>query len=213
MTEKFTNIEKKQIPFATMTALNNLAFATMNEHKNLVEKGLNWRVKVPNASRVKKATKKNLEAEVYIPKNKKNWGYYALKQHYLGNGRSAKGLETWLKENGFLSENDFLIVPKNGKTTRGASKMIINDFKKKIFNRFFIVNNSKIGKSGIYAKAQAKRFEGKFDTRGVIMLFKIIRKPTYKKRFDFEATVKQIWQTKGDVFFNEAMSKAIETAK
>ena len=57
--DKVEDINKKQIPFATMNTLNNLAFSVMNRHKKQVSDGLKWKTKIPNAIKVKKAAKQN----------------------------------------------------------------------------------------------------------------------------------------------------------
>jgi hypothetical protein len=211
LTNRFTDLEKKQVPFATKYALNAVVSATVAKTKQEIEQKFDWKRNIPYITKYKFATNANLIGEVFL--NKKSWGWYTLHQHFNGGDRSAKGLEIWLKKNRFLGENDFLSLPRNGQTKAGASKSIIAAFKQKKFNRFFIVNNSKSGKNGIYAKATAKKFEGKWDTRAVVMLFKIIRKPTYKQRIDLNSIPTKVWKEKGIEFFKKGMEIGMKNAK
>jgi|GEM_PF-4856876 len=220
MTKKFNDIEKKQVPYATMLTLNKLAFETREESHRQILGGLNWKKNIPLLIGYTKATKKKLVSEVYI--NKRKWGFKVLAHHFRGGERSHKGLERFLKENAFIKENDYLIPPNNAKNTKGVSRMIINDFQKGLFSRFFVVTNSKNGKNGVYAKAEAlnvghlhtgDKYNIKWDTRKVLMLFKIVRKPIYKKRFDLKSIVHKVYSQKGAIFFNEAIQQALKTAK
>lgn len=203
MTEKFTDIEKKQIPFATRYSINALVTATVNKTKEEIKQKLDWEKHIPYITKYKFATKQNMGGEVFL--NKKSWGWYALNQHFNSGERSKKGLESWLKKHRFLGVNDFLIASKDGKTTSGASKMILRDFKKKSFNRFFIINNSKnSNKNGIYAKSEIGK---------VFMLFKIVRAPYYKQRIDLKQIPRKIWIEKGRDFFKKGMEIGMKNAK
>lgn len=222
--DKVEDINKKQIPFATMNTLNNLAFSVMNSHKKQVSDGLKWKTKIPNAIKVKKATKQNLISEVFI--DEWSWGWYALKQHYIGGDRHRKGLEKAMQYYGFITKDEILTPSPGVKINAGRYTQILsqlqlnykagysanetkNSRRKNSTSdlRYFIITKySKVKhKPGIYA-----RMEG-YDKP--ICLLRISKKPTYKKRFDFESTVNKIWTEKGESFFNEAMQNAIKTAK
>ena len=45
------------------------------------------------------------------------------------------------------------------------------------------------------------------------MLFKIVKRAEYKKRFDLEETVIKVYKQNGKQFFMEALKNAIDTAK
>lgn len=101
-----SDLERKQIPFATMTATNNIAFDFLDTHKKEVQSELNWKRKAPNTIRIKKATKSKSYAEIYI--DEWNWGYYALKQHYTGGDRSRKGMEKAMIALGYMHRQEIL---------------------------------------------------------------------------------------------------------
>lgn len=113
MIQSLSDIEKKQVPYATILATNKLAFATMQEQKKETLGDLTWKRKnIPNAIRYIKATKsKKPYAELFL--NEKSWIYYALKQYFLGGDRHSKGLENYLKSKYLLEKNEYLI-PVNG---------------------------------------------------------------------------------------------------
>ncbi|HAC70137.1 MAG TPA: hypothetical protein DCF41_00280 [Arcobacter skirrowii] len=225
MIQSLSDIEKKQVPFATMITLNKLAFSVMEEHKKEIKSKLNWKVKTPNAIRYKKATKKNLVSEVYI--DEWSWGWYALKQHYTGEDRHRKGLEKAMQYFGYMSKDEILTPPPGVKINAGRYTQIKSQLKldyksgytanetinsrkrnpKSEELRYFIITrNSKWNHHpGIYARMSG------YDKP--ICLLRISKKPKYKKRFDFEQSVHKIYSSKGRYFFSEALANAIKTAK
>lgn len=203
LVNKLTNIEKKQLPYASMVATNRLVFSVMEEQKKETLGDLVWKRKsIPNAIRYTKATKSNPVAELFL--NEKSWTYYALKQHFLGGERHSKGLENYLKSKYLLETNEYLI-PVNG-LKKTASKITLEELKKN--NRDFYVIPSRISykKAGIY-----QRNNKKFNR--TIMLFKIVKRAEYKKRFDLEETVIKVYKANGKQFFTEILKNAIDTAK
>ena len=103
---KFDNIEKKQTPYAEILATNDLAFSIKNRQNIETLANLAFKRKLPNVIKIIKATKSNPFAEIYIDKS--NWGYFTLKQHYLGGDRHNKGLEKFLKSKNLLKDNEIL---------------------------------------------------------------------------------------------------------
>lgn len=204
MIKSLSDIEKKQVPYATILATNKLAFATMQEQKKETLGDLTWKRKnIPNAIRYIKATKsKKPYAELFL--NEKSWIYYALKQHFLGGDRHSKGLENYLKSKYLLEKNEYLI-PVNG-LKKNASKIIMEELKKNNIDFYVIPSRTSHSKSGIY-----QRNNTKFNR--TIMLFKIVKKAKYKKRFDLKETVTKVYKKNGNQFFMEALKDAIDTAK
>ena len=74
---KDLKVIKKDIPYVTKTALNDLAFDARSKIGKEVYGKLNVRVKKLNAWRVKKATKKKPIAVVFI--DEFSWQYKVLK--------------------------------------------------------------------------------------------------------------------------------------
>jgi hypothetical protein len=221
---KFTDLEKKQMPYAAMLATNNLAFASLNAHKDEVQGMFNWKSKAPNVLRIKKATKSNPIAEMYV--DEWSWGYYALKAHYFGGDRHRKGLEKAMIALGYMYKNEILtpspgvrIKPStyvqmmsqlklNYKAGYSANETIASRKKKrKTPLRFFIIT----GKSkspmapGIYARMPEH-------DKPVCML-RISEKPIYKKRLDMEKTVNKVFKEHGQKYLIEALDYAIKTSK
>ncbi|OCL99539.1 hypothetical protein AAX29_00580 [Aliarcobacter thereius] len=203
MIDKFSDIEKKQVPFATMITLNKLAFSVMQEQKKETLSDLAWKRKnIPSTIRYIKATKSNQVAELFL--NKKSWIYYALKQHFLGGERHSKGLENYLKSKYLLEKNEYLI-PVNG-LKKTASKIAMEELKKNNTNFYVISSRISYQKAGIYQRNNAK-------FNRTVMLFKIVKSSEYKKRFDLEDTVIKVHKQYGKQFFVEALENAIKTAK
>lgn len=203
LVNRFTDLEKKQMPFAAMVATNRLAFSVMEEQKKETLGDLVWKRKsIPNAIRYTKATKSNPVAELFL--NEKSWTYYALKQHFLGGERHSKGLENYLKSKYLLETNEYLI-PVNG-LKKTASKITLEELKKNNTDFYVISSRVSYKKAGIY-----QRNNKKFNR--TIMLFKIVKRAEYKKRFDLENTVIKVYKQNGKQFFMEALKNAIDTAK
>ncbi len=226
LVNRFTDLEKKQMPFAAMVATNNLAFAALNEHRDEVQGMFNWKSKAPNALRIKKATKSNPIAEMYV--DEWSWGYYALKSHYFGGDRHRKGLEKAMIHLGYMYKDEILtpspgvrINPStyvqimaqlklNYKAGYSANETISSRKKKsssKTPLRFFIIT----GKSkspmapGIYARMP--------EHDKPICMLRISEKPMYKKRLDMERTVNKVFKQNGQKYLMEALDYAISTAK
>ncbi|MFY4859085.1 hypothetical protein ACOTVM_00870 [Aliarcobacter butzleri] len=226
LVNKFSDLEKKQMPFAAMVATNRLAYTTMISHKDEIKGMFNWKSKVPNVLRYKKATYTNPIAEIYV--DEWNWGYYALKSHYFGGDRHRKGLEKAMIALGYMYKNEILtpspgvrINPStyvqmmsqlklNYKAGYSANETKSSRNKKsnsKTPLRFFIIT----GKSkssiapGIYARMP------EYDKP--ICMLRISEKPMYKKRLDMERTVNKIFKENGQRYLTEALIDAIATAK
>jgi hypothetical protein len=223
---RFTDLEKKQMPYAAMVATNNLAFTALNAHRDEVQGMFNWKSKAPNALKIKKANKSNPIAEMYV--DEWSWGYYALKPHYLGGDRHRKGMEKAMIALGYMHRNEILtpspgvrINPSiyvqmmsqlklNYKAGYSANETVASRKKKRITKtvlRFFIIT----GKSksplapGIYARMP--------DHDSPVCMLRISEKPTYKKKLDMEKTVSKVFKENGQRYLTEALDYAIKTAK
>lgn len=218
------DIEKKQVPYALMLTTNNMAFDFLNTHKKEIRSGLNWKKKLPNAIRIKRATKSRPYAEIYI--DEWNWGYYALKQHYTGGDRSRKGMEKALIALGYMYKHEILTpspgvrikasmyvqmmsqLKLNYKAGYSANETLASRKRKsKTSLRFFIIS----GKSksplapGVYARMPG--------TDKPVCILRISEKPNYKKSFDMKKTFKMVYELRGKEHFDKAWTRAISTAK
>jgi len=219
-------LEKKQLPFAIILANNNIAFDYLNTQKKEVTGKLNWRVKVPNAIKIKKATKQRPYAEVYV--DEAVWGYYALEQHFHGGDRHRKGMEKAMIYLGHMYKNEILtpspsvrIRPstyvqmmsqlklnyKAGYNSNETEKSRRRKSKTKTSLRFFIIT----GKSksplapGVYARMKG--------ISSPICMLRISEKPRYKKIFDMEKSLKKVYKRRGEKHLKKALDYAVTTAK
>lgn len=205
--DKFQNKDLKKIK---SNIANWLSYDSRDEALNQVKVKLNWKNKFPkSAIWVEKATVEKPTS--YLTVNNKSWTFNVLGHHFLGGSRDSKKLELFLKQKGFINEDDFLIAPKNNQNVRRVAFMVLNDFKKSEFGRFFVLNKAPRPKRGIYAKAVAKNIGDKsapkWDTRRAIMLFKIVRKPHYKKIFDLKTIVDEKFSEKGSQYVEKALKQ------
>lgn len=201
LVNKFTDLEKKQMPYAARVATNNLAFAVIQKQKEQTLGDLVWKKKMlPSAIKITKATKSNLFAEIFI--DKKAWTYYALQQHFTGGDRHTKGLEKFMKAKGLIFKNESLIPVANIQTS--VISNIIKEFQSTPQNFFIIKSSSDIKRAGIYTRIKG------YDK--AVLLFSIRKDIKYKKRFDLETTVRKVYISYGKKFIVEALNNAIDTA-
>ncbi len=202
LVNRFTDLQKKQMPYAARVATNNLAFAAMKKEKEETLGDLVWKRRMlPSAIKVTKATKSNPFAEIFI--DKKAWTYYALQQHFTGGDRHTKGLEKFMKAKGLISKNESLIPVSNIRTS--VSNNIKEDFQGTPKKFFLIKSSSDIKRAGIYTKIKG------YDK--AVLLFSIRKDIKYKKRFDLENTVKKVYINYGKKIIMEALDYAIKTAR
>lgn len=114
VTRWLSGIERKQIPFATMNTLNNLAFASQRTLRTHMERVFDNPVRYTvNSTKVQKASKNHLTARVWI-KDKGDAGKGVppsefLLPHIRGGGRNAKSHELALRRIGILPYGWFAI--------------------------------------------------------------------------------------------------------
>lgn len=201
MIKSLSDIEKKQVAYAEILATNDLAFSIRNRQNIETLANLAFKRKLPNAIKVIKSTKSNPFAEIYIDKS--NWGYFTLKQHYIGGERHNKGLEKFLKSKNLLKENEILIQTPG--TKKSLSKKIMQELSSKSKQFFIIDSNISIKKAGIYTKIN--------DYDRPILLYKIVKNATYKKVLDLETTSKKEFSLNGMKYFKNRLEYAIKTSR
>jgi hypothetical protein len=224
--QSLNDVQKKQLPYATMLATNNIAFDYLDKQKKEVQGGLNWKRKAPNTVRIKKATKSRPYAEIYVDES--HWGYFALKQHFVGGDRHRKGMEKAMVALGYMYKHEILtpspgvrirpstyvqmisqlkLTYKSGYDANETTRSRKRKSKTKTSLRFFIIT----GKSksplapGIYARMSG--------TDKLVCMLRISEKPTYKKRFDMKKTLIKVYNRRGQEHFNKAWAHALSTAK
>lgn len=223
----FDDLEKKQIPYMQMVTTNNIAFDYMETMRKKIADDLNIRnKKITTSLRVKKATKLRPFAEVFV--DEFSWQHKVLSHHFHGGNRERKGLEKAMIHKGFMYKWEIL-TPSPGVTIKpGVYNQMMAQLKlnykagysanetkqsrkrkspSKTIARFFIIT----GKSksplapGIYARMP-------LHDKPICML-RIAEKPSYKKRFDLEDTLNEVYNLRGDAHFAKAYELAMRTAR
>ena len=221
-----TDMERKQLPYATMVAINDLAFqirrAEMTEMKLVfnrptpfVRKGI-WVTKAEN--------KRDPQAKVWI--NENNQGVYRdddalpriLKPHIFGGQRQAKSSEKSWRRAGHLGQRQYTVagrdMPKNryGNLHNGEIQKMLaqtmsfsddqqNTGRRRSRKKYFIATIK--GTKGVWMRKG----------RRVIPALIFVNKARYKKRFDFFGVGDRIIKRYGDMAFANAMRKALRTAR
>lgn len=223
-------LRDRDIPYIAMLSLNNLAFDTKSSIDQEIGGKLNIRKKKLTTSvRVKKATKSNPIATVFI--DEWSWQHKTLKHHFFGGDRDRKGLEKALIANGHMSNNEILTPPpgvsiKPWVYTKVIAQLrvtykagyVANESKKSRFRkrlrtreRYFIINSYTRSHlhPGIYV-----RMPDAADKRKPICILRIVKAPKYDKRLTkFEETVDKVHDRRHDMHLGEAMDYVLKKNK
>lgn len=222
---KLKALASDQIPYATMVAINNTAFACQKVSQNILRSSFDRPTPlITGATRVEKATKETLTARVFI--DPKRVG--VLITHERGGQRGLQGLEKIMRSNGFLPSG-YRVVPAKGLELDqygNAPRTLVTNIKKWLASgeyrisrnrRYFVIPvGSKAHLSpGIYLEGSGGSGKG---TGGYRMrlhtgLFMIVREAVYRKRFPL---IENIFDEALKVLPNEtdkAIQRAIETAR
>jgi len=178
-------IAKKQVPFAASQAINDVALDSQRALKIQAEKKLDRPTRATvNSFRVKRSTKLNLKAEVFILP----WAYEYLKYQIHGGVRRASGKGTGVPFNARL--NKFGNIPGRKKGLVKKKKQFIATIK---------------GVSGVW-----ERFgRGGKQLKLVVAFEKEVR---YSKRFEFTKIVQGVVKNKFNSHFSKRLSSALKTS-
>ncbi len=199
----------KQIDYASMLTLNDLAFDSQKALNAELKNGLGVRVNTSKAFVVDKAKKTSLVATV---KMKRDWHFYALQHHYRGGKGDTIGFEYAMKSRGFMSEGESAIPIK--KITKAGYKKIIAETKTKMHSRgyksdlFIVSSTSKTGRTKHLTPGVYKRL--KYKVRPIIIFTK---EAQYKKTFDMKTTVGKVVTRRAGKYFFKNLNKAMKTAR
>ena len=182
------NIQKKQIPFATSQALNDVAFDARKALQAQALKKLDKPTRFTiNGFQVKKSTKRNLTAVVFI--EAKRWKY--LKYQVLGGTRRPKGKAIGLPTSN-VKLNKFGNVP-------GKRRGLVKN------KRQFIATIG--GITGVWEKRGGKR------NPQLRLMHAMEPNAQYRKRFPFYKIVEGVVRSKFVRRFNKRMAGALRTAR
>lgn len=215
-----------QMDYALTLTVNDLAFDIHKQMKHEINDSLDVRVRsVSNAFRLKKASKNNIEAKVYVPKD--DWRYNVLIHHTRGGPRTLKGLEKLLKHAGFLHGNEIMTPSPGVRIRPGTYTKMISELRiqnKEGFNSHRAKKSRGRLKKSRYFIAQhgvAKTrhlHEGIYVSQAGSSPIAILRKakaPKYERGSLMPAyeVGEIILKKKGQSYFFKNMTKALRTAR
>lgn len=191
-----------QIPYATMVALNNTAFAVRQTSQGRLKSVFDRPTPfITDATRVEKATKDNLAAKVLIDPNRRA----VLATHESGGQRGLQGLEKALRGAGLLPSG-YRVVPAKGLELNAYGNppaALINVVKKWLTSgayrvsrnrRYFVipVGNQSWLPPGIYLEASGSSGKGAggYRVRQRRGMFMIVREGVYSRRLRWAETVR-----------------------
>lgn len=223
-----SDLEKKQIPYATSVALNNTAEIAMSAMTHKIDKDFDvhgtWN-KVGGKFGIKKrrSTKRNLEVEIYIPESA-----WWLDDHEDGG----------MRHNQLVPTHEFHKLFPNLKTNKAIKKKAQRLLSDKPKNRIFEAplssgfgrgrkEGSKYGTMAIFQRKKGKvdgtrRRRGKSGrllkpkkilNRDAVPLFIIAKSVKEKPILEFYKTIPKVFQKNINKEFDKALKYAISTAK
>lgn len=214
-----SRLASDQIPYATMAAVNNVAFAVRSQQSQRLPQVFDRPTPlIKGAVRVVKATKEVLTARVEVDPRRA----VVLQAHEMGGRRNVQKLESALLNRGLLPRG-LAVVPVDvdldvyGNPRRAAVNQVVNWLATGNVKRrragFFVITSQQRGGSppGIY-----------YTSSGTVMgqasyaisrWFAFVQEPHYPKRFGFVQTGKQeaVRLLPGEA--SRAIQRAIETAR
>lgn len=208
-----------QIPYATMAAVNNVAFAVRSQQSQRLPQVFDRPTPlIKGAVRVVKATKESLTAKVEVDPRRT----VALQAHEMGGRRNVQKLEAALRNRGLLPMGSAVVpvevdLDAYGNPRRMAVNQVVNWLMTGALKRkragFFVITQRQRGglTPGVY-----------YTSSGTIMgqasyaisrWFAFVQEPHYPKRFGFVQTGKQeaVRLLPGEA--SRAIQRAIETAR
>ena len=216
-------LRERDIPYIARIALNDLAFNTKEMIDKDIAKSLHInKKKLTTSVRVKKATKSNPYAKVYI--DEWAWQHKTLKHHFFGGDRDRKGLEKSLIAHGHMTKNEIL-TPPPGVTIRPSTYVKIIAQLKVVYKSGYSANETKKSRF----RASSRRSERYFvipswsrshlhpgiyarmpDANKPISILRIVKRPNYKKRLkSFESQVNYLQEKNMQRFINRAVDKVL----
>lgn len=180
-----TDIEKKQIPFATSLALNNTAIEAQKEAQRQMGRRLDR--PTPFTKRgvnVKRSSKYKLQASIFIQDIQAEYLKYAIE----GGTRRPKGKAIPIPQG--IRLNQFGNMPRNK-----IKQLLARD-------DVFVINND--DSAGIYQRMRNGTFK---------LLASFHSEAKYKARYPFEDIVRKEVGKRFRAFMKQSLDKALATAK
>lgn len=215
----------KQIPYATMLALNNTAFAVRQTSQDRLKSVFDRPTPlIIGATRVEKATKDNLTAKVLIDPKRRA----VLATHEEGGQRGLQGLEKAMRGAGLLPSG-YRVVPAKGLELNAYGNppaTLVNAIKKWLASgayrisrnrRYFVIPVGSTARlsPGIYLEASGSSGKGAggYRVRQQRGLFMLVREGVYSRRLRWAETVRAEAERLLPGEMAKAIERAIATAK
>ena len=209
--ERFLNNNKKQLPFATSLALNDTGFDMRQAFNKgtltVFNKPTNFTQK---AFLTTKSKKRNLIVHVFAKDKQGNDAARYFRFGVQGGARPPKGFERYFAG----LPNDGSTAPyfmPTRQTKRDGKGNITRATLKKLSTKiaagtaFIGTPRNSNRPAGIYVREKNNKLIAKFITTN--------RKPTYTGRFNLQEIGDKVIQRRFNKYFNNAMKKAIATAR
>ena len=205
VTKGLSSMQKKQIPFATMLALNDTAFALHKTYKKqTLQKFDSPTTFTQKGFRYDKAKKTNLVAVVYVDKTREDY----MKLQVDGGIRTPK---------------NFAIVIANSKNSNDVGKYPSGNIKKGAYNKikrnkdkyFFGKPKGNQGSEGIWER-YGRESSGTSAGQKIRQVAKLTKMGRYKALYPFEAIGNGVAFSRKNGFdsnFAKRLRRALDTAK
>jgi hypothetical protein len=205
VTRGMSSIQKKQIPFATMLALNDTAFDLQRVYKAQTKQKFDQPTKFTQTGfAVEKAKKTNLKAVVYVTEKREDY----MKLQVDGGVRHPKNKAIIIPNR---SNADELAKYKSGNLTKGA----VNKIKKQKDKYFFGVPKGNQGSEGIWER-YGRSATGSVSGARIRQVAKLSKQAKYKALFPWTSIGNGVAfsRSKGfDSHFAKRLRFALNTAR
>lgn len=205
VTRGMSSIQKKQIPFATMLALNDTAFDLQRVYKAQTKQKFDQPTKFTQTGfAVEKAKKTNLKAVVYVTEKREDY----MKLEIDGGVRHPKNKAIIIPNR---RNSDELAKYKSGNLTKGA----VNKIKKQKDKYFFGVPKGNQGSEGIWER-YGRSATGSVSGARIRQVAKLSKQAKYKALFPWTSIGNGVAfsRSKGfDSHFAKRLRFALNTAR
>ncbi len=192
----------KQLDYAMMLTLNDLAFDTQDSLRGEIKGGLKAKVNTSKAFAIDKAKKSNLTATIRL---KDDWHKQPIPQHYKGGDSLQIGFEKSMISRGYMTPKHSAIPLK--KMGKARYKTVLNATRRGIrsHSKLFVIgtkNKSNL-RAGIWQK----------NKRRPKLLIPFRTEAEYTKRFDMYRTIEKVVQRRASSYFYKNLERALRTAR
>lgn len=209
-----TDMEKRQLPFATKEAINATAErikkAEQGAMKQYFDKPTKWTL---NSMRIDYAKKHRPMGRVYFKEaaGKGTPAYKYLSVEEQGGQRRDKGFEKWLRHAGYLPAG-WYVVP-----ARGARLNQYGDVSKGMHTKVLAALKSGGKTAGYFVpgpkSALAPGIYRRLKTRVRAVFIFVNKKPTYRPRLPWYPVAQKTFDRHFEREFDKAFERAIRTAR